>query len=64
MAYKKDTKNEFNKMKDKLKPQKGNQNKPFNFYWIYAIVGLVLISLNLFSFSGGTKKNHVEYVCK
>ncbi|CAG0977980.1 cell division protease FtsH [Flavobacteriales bacterium] len=56
MAYKKDTKNEFNKMKDKLKPQKGNQNKPFNFYWIYAIVGLVLISLNLFSFSGGTKK--------
>ncbi len=32
-----------------------NQNKdkkPFNFYWIYAIVGVVLISINLINFSG------------
>jgi cell division protease FtsH len=27
--------------------------KPFNFYWIYAIVGVALISLNLFNWQGG-----------
>lgn len=33
----------------------GNQGKrPFNFYWIYAAIGLVLISLNFFNMSGGT----------
>ncbi len=26
--------------------------KPFNFYWIYAIIGVVLISLNLFNWNG------------
>ncbi len=32
---------------------KGNgPKKPFNFYWIYAIIGVVLISLNLFNWSG------------
>ncbi len=28
--------------------------KPFNFYWIYAIIGIVLISLNLFNWQGGS----------
>ncbi|MFT4771198.1 MAG: ATP-dependent metalloprotease FtsH [Cryomorphaceae bacterium] len=39
---------------DKKKPATGGSNpkKPFNFYWIYAIIGVVLISLNLFNFSG------------
>lgn len=32
---------------------KPNAKKPFNFYWIYAIIGVVLISLNLLNFSGG-----------
>ena len=32
------------------KPNK--DKKPFNFYWIYAIVGVVLISINLINFSG------------
>ena len=27
--------------------------KPINFYWIYAIVGVALISLNLFNWQGG-----------
>lgn len=27
----------------------GKGKKPFNFYWIYAIVGLILISINLFN---------------
>lgn len=33
------------------KPPKkdGKGKKPFNFYWIYAIVGLILISINLFN---------------
>jgi cell division protease FtsH len=34
------------------KPNKNPKGK-FNFYWIYAIIGIVLIALNLFSFSGG-----------
>lgn len=43
---------------NKKEPVKGsgskkNANKPFNFYWIYAIIGVVLISLNLLNFSGG-----------
>lgn len=32
---------------------KKNSKKPFNFYWIYAIVGVALISLNLFNWQGG-----------
>ncbi|MCZ4407371.1 ATP-dependent zinc metalloprotease FtsH [Cryomorphaceae bacterium 1068] len=38
----------------KKKPEAGGNNpkKPFNFYWIYAIIGVVLISLNLFNFNG------------
>ncbi|MCH2214435.1 MAG: ATP-dependent zinc metalloprotease FtsH [Flavobacteriales bacterium] len=38
----------------KKKPSSGggNTKKPFNFYWIYAIIGIVLISLNLFNFNG------------
>ncbi|HKL39971.1 MAG TPA: ATP-dependent zinc metalloprotease FtsH [Cryomorphaceae bacterium] len=38
----------------KKKPTPGGSNpkKPFNFYWIYAIIGVVLISLNLFNFNG------------
>lgn len=31
-----------------------NSKKPFNFYWIYAIIGVVLISLNLFNWNGNT----------
>jgi cell division protease FtsH len=38
----------------KKKPASGGNSpkKPFNFYWIYAIIGVVLISLNLFNFNG------------
>lgn len=31
---------------------KNNPKKPFNFYWIYAIIGVVLISLTLFNSNG------------
>ena len=36
---------------------KSDKNKkPFNFYWIYAIVGVVLISINLLNFGGSGKE--------
>lgn len=48
------------------KPNQANQNsggkgpngpkKTFNFYWIYAVIGVILIGLNLFSLGGGEKK--------
>src|SRR5690606_2801284 len=39
-----------------------NPKKPFNFYWIYAIIGVVLISLNLFSWNGNmTDINLTEF---
>jgi len=51
--------NETPKQYKKIKPKaptggggKKGPNKPFNFYWIYAIIGVVLISLNLFNWSG------------
>ena len=37
------------------KTKKGKQPK-FNFYWIYAVIAVVLISINLFSFNGGIRK--------
>ncbi len=47
---KKDTKNKPNF------PLGGSNNnkKPFNFYWIYAVIGIALISLNLFNWQGGS----------
>jgi cell division protease FtsH len=39
---------------------KGGQKKPFNFYWIYAIIGVVLIGLQLFQFEGGLRKTTWE----
>ncbi len=36
-------------------------NKPqFNFYWIYAIIGILLISLNLFSWNNSTQNASIE----
>ena len=51
-------KNQYNNIKNKLSGNGGrpgnNPRKPSNFiYWIYAIIGVVLISLNLFNWSGG-----------
>lgn len=50
-------------MSEKQQPKKpgkgpsGQKNKPgpkkpFNFYWIYGIIGVILIGINLFNFSG------------
>lgn len=41
------------KIAPKATNNSSNNKKPFNFYWIYAIVGIVLISVNLFNFQGG-----------
>lgn len=56
MAENKDNK-QFKNLKGKFasgngKKDDGGPKKPFNFYWIYAIIGVVLISLNLFNWNG------------
>jgi ATP-dependent metalloprotease FtsH len=40
------------------KKKDGKGKKPFNFYWIYAIVGLILISINLFN--AGSSLSHIS----
>lgn len=40
----------------KPKRKKALPKRPFNPYWIYVIIAIVLISQLMFSFSGGTKK--------
>lgn len=48
---------ENNNNKKGNQPPKNNKNpnkKPFSFYWIYAIVGIVLLSLQLLNWSGGS----------
>lgn len=49
------------KGKSPQKPSgKGGQKKQFNFYWIYAIIGVILIGLQLFTFDAGVKKTTWE----
>ncbi len=39
--------------------KKGDGKKPaFNFYWIYAIIAVILISINLFQWDGGLKETN------
>ena len=49
-------------MTNKKKKIKGNLPK-FNFYWIYGIVAVILISINLFNpvNSGIIKSNYSEF---
>ena len=68
---------EQKKQKNKFTPKnlgKGGGKKPTNYYWIYAIVGVAIIGLQLFNFDGGSSNitekefeqmvnnKHVEYV--
>ncbi|MBW6483841.1 MAG: ATP-dependent zinc metalloprotease FtsH [Vicingaceae bacterium] len=53
---KEETKKEENKKTFKPKIGGNNNNnpkKPFSFYWIYAVVGIALLSLQLLNWSGG-----------
>lgn len=46
-----------NKQSKKTTDSKGKGNKPaFNFYWIYAIIAVILISINLFNWDGGVRE--------
>ncbi len=46
---------EQKKPKNKFTPTgSGGSKKPSNFYWIYAVVGVAIIALQLFSYDGGT----------
>lgn len=44
--------NEKKRKNNFLKGKSGGPKKPFSFYWIYAIIGILLISLQLFSWEG------------
>lgn len=51
--------NEYDNVRNKFSGKSGGGSggkRPFNFYWIYAIIGVLLISINLFQFGGGTSK--------
>lgn len=53
------SKKEQKKQDKSFRPNMGGPKKPkrpFNFYWIYAIIGLVLISINLFSWGPSLAK--------
>ncbi len=53
---KKVEKNDTNPLKDKF-PKKPNLPKtPFNFYWIYGIIAVALIAIQLFNSNGGLKE--------
>lgn len=49
-------KNQFDKVKDRFSKKNPLPKKPFNFYWIYAIIGVILLSFNLFSLSPGMEE--------
>jgi len=52
-------KKQFEKVKNKLKSSgkgKGDKKKPFNFYWIYAVIFIAIVSVNLFSSAGGIEE--------
>lgn len=66
MTEKKENK-QYKNLKDKAPGNSGGggdktPKKPFSFYWIYAIIGVVLISLNLFNWNGNmTDINLTEF---
>ena len=39
---------QFDRMKNRMAPKSNKPKRPFNFYWIYAIIAVILISMNLF----------------
>lgn len=45
---------------NRKKPANGGNRPGFNFYWIYAIIGIILISLNLFTWNTATKDTDIE----
>ena len=45
-----------NSSPNKGNPKKGAPKKQFNFYWIYGIIGVLLLGLQLFNMGGGEKK--------
>ena len=48
MSSETENKNKFDKMKENFSKK---PKKPFNFYWVYAIIGVILIFIQLFNWS-------------
>ena len=56
-----DKQNQGKKKKQVTGPGKTSPSKkPFNFYWIYAIIGIVLISINLFNLNSSIQKTDLN----
>lgn len=53
-----DIKKQFDKVKDRFGKKPNGPNKPFNFYWIYAIIGVILITINLFSWNNSLRETN------
>lgn len=51
-APKQDNRQDKQQEKNQRKNKGPGSKKPFNFYWIYGIIGAILIGINLFNFSG------------
>lgn len=50
MSEKNDTKNQFEKVKNTFSKKNPKPGGGFNFYWIYAIIAVIFISLQIFNF--------------
>ena len=61
-AEKRDDKNQFDKVKEKFskKNPNGGNKRPFSFYWIYAIIGVLLISINLINWNGSSEQISIQ----
>ena len=46
--------------KNSSKKGKNPQTPSFNFYWIYAIIAVILIAINLFSWEGGVRQTSYQ----
>ena len=52
-----ENKNQFEKVKSRFKKPK-KPNNSFNFYWIYAVIAVLLISAQLFSWGSGARETN------
>jgi len=63
MSEQQEQKPENKNLKDKFLKKPNLPKNPFNFYWIYGIIAVVLIGIQLMSSGGSLKeKNTTEFI--
>lgn len=55
MSEKNDTKNQFEKVKNTFNKKNPKPGGGFNFYWIYAVIAVIFISLQIFNFGNSVR---------